>query len=81
MACSPLEWSPGERQDTTYDRCRMLHRGRPMRTARTQIIRLDDDTGTTILVGTPKLPRDRVQNVVAQCLSGAIQLEPEPNKG
>jgi ferredoxin len=41
------------------------------------LFRLNDDTGTTILIGTPKLPRDRAHQVVDQCPSGAIQLAPE----
>ena len=41
------------------------------------LFRLDDDTGTTILVGTPKLPKGRAHKVVDQCPSGAIQLAPE----
>lgn len=42
-----------------------------------ELFRLDDDTGTTILLGAPQLPRERAHKVVQQCPSGAIQLVPE----
>jgi len=44
------------------------------------LFQLDDETGTTILLGVPQLPRDRAHKVVHQCPSGAIQLAPESLK-
>ena len=45
------------------------------------VFRLDDDSGTAVIVGDPVLPRDRAEVVVDKCPSQAIQVSTDPAAG